>query len=91
MGDNQVLIKIDRALAEEIDVLVGDRQRTKFVHELLEKEVRRRRLKAWLADDEAAWKDEDHPEFEGRSSADYISEMRKRETTERLKKLGASE
>jgi hypothetical protein len=88
VGENQVLIKIDRKLAEEIDVLVGDRQRTRFVHELLEKEVRRRHLLAWLADTDIAWKDKDHPEFEGRSSAEYISNTRKADAIARFKKLG---
>jgi hypothetical protein len=49
MGDSQALIKIDRKLAEEIDSFVGDRQRTKFVNDVVERALKKLRLQHWLA------------------------------------------
>ena len=50
-------------LVREIDALVGPRGRSAFLVETAPKEVKRRRLLAFLQSDEPAWRDEDHPEL----------------------------
>ncbi len=47
----------------KIDALVGPRGRNASLVETATKEVKRRRLLAFLQSDEPAWRDEDHPEL----------------------------
>ena len=46
-----------------IDELVGQRGRSSFLTEAARDAIKRRRLKSFLASDEAAWKSKDHPEL----------------------------
>jgi hypothetical protein len=46
-----------------IDELVGQRGRSSFLTEAAREAIKRRRLKTFLASDEAAWKSKDHPEL----------------------------
>ncbi len=62
-------------LLQAIDELVGPRGRTAFLVETAQAEVRRRRLSAWLRNDEPAWKDENHPELKGGSAA-WVRKLR---------------
>lgn len=54
---------ITKAVADELRRLVPARERTKFVEEVLARELRRARLKEVLARTAGAWKDEDHPDM----------------------------
>ena len=56
-------VGLPRELVKEIDALVGPRGRSAFLVETATKEVKRRRLLAFLQSDEPAWRDEDHPEL----------------------------
>ena len=56
-------------LVKEIDALVGPRGRSAFLVETATKEVKRRKLLAFLQSDEPAWRDEDHPELAGGTEA----------------------
>jgi hypothetical protein len=39
-------------------------------------EARRRKLLRFLQNPEPAWREEDHPEFRGKSSAQWVRELR---------------
>jgi hypothetical protein len=58
-----------------IDELVGQRGRSSFLTEAAREAIKRRRLKAFLASDEVAWKSKDHPELANGAAA-YVSAMR---------------
>jgi hypothetical protein len=71
-------------LAREIDALVGPRGRSAFLVETAEKELKRRRLLAFLQSEEPAWKDEDHPEIAAMGTAEWVHALRN-EPSVRLK------
>lgn len=54
---------ITKSVADELRRLIPARERTKFVEEVLARELRRARLKDVLARTAGAWKDEDHPDM----------------------------
>jgi hypothetical protein len=58
-----------------IDELVGQRGRSSFLTDAAREAIKRRRLKSFLASDEAAWKSKDHPELADGADA-YVGAMR---------------
>jgi hypothetical protein len=50
-------VPIPRRLAEAIDKIAGQRQRTAFIVELLERELRRREQREALREAAGSWKD----------------------------------
>jgi hypothetical protein len=68
-------IRIPADLLREIDAIVGRRGRSAFLLETAREEVRRRKLLRFLEADEAAWKEEDHPEL-GKGSAAWVGKLR---------------
>jgi hypothetical protein len=54
---------LTKPLADELRRVIPARERTRFVEEVLARELRHRKLKAALAASAGAWKDEDHPEL----------------------------
>lgn len=54
---------ITKSLMDELRKAVPARERTRFVEDILARELRRRKLKAALKASAGAWKDEDHPEL----------------------------
>lgn len=76
MGNTRVHILIPSELATEIDDLVGKRGRSKFLVDLAQDEVRRRRLLQALDECFGIWKDKDHPELR-RGSVAYVRKLRK--------------
>jgi hypothetical protein len=54
---------ITKSLMDELRKAVPARERTRFVEEIIARELRRRKLKAALKASAGAWKDEDHPEL----------------------------
>jgi hypothetical protein len=69
-------IVLPAQLAAEIDALAGPRGRSAFIVETAEKEVRRRKLLAFLDRDEPAWKEEDHPEIAAAGPAAWVHNLR---------------
>lgn len=67
---------IPEALLADIDALVGKRGRSAFLSEVLEREVRRRKLLEFLERPEAAWQDEDHPELK-RGARAWVEQLRR--------------
>ena len=63
MGTQRAHVVLPGELVNEIDALVGPRGRSAFLVETARKELKRRKLLAFLQSDEVAWKDEDHPEL----------------------------
>ncbi len=63
MGSQRTHIILPQELIEEIDAVVGLRGRSAFLVETARAELRRRRLLAFLQDDQPAWEDKDHPEL----------------------------
>jgi hypothetical protein len=54
---------LTKSVADELRRLVPARERTKFVEQVLARELRRARLREVLARTAGAWKDEDHPDL----------------------------
>ena len=69
-------IVLPAELAEEIDKLVGPRGRSAILVETAEREVKRRKLLAFLDSDEPAWRDEDHPDIAENGAAAWVRALR---------------
>jgi hypothetical protein len=76
MATNRVHIVFPAELAREIDELVGPRGRSAFLVETAAKEIKRRKLLAFLDSDEPAWRDEDHPDLVGMGTAEWVRSLR---------------
>jgi hypothetical protein len=69
---------LTKPVADELRRLIPARERTRFVEEILARELRRRKLKEALEKSYGAWKDEDHPELATPEDIDrWIEEQRK--------------
>jgi|HubBroStandDraft_5_1064220.scaffolds.fasta_scaffold1429618_2 hypothetical protein len=68
-------------LAKDIDALVGPRGRSAFLVETAEKEVRRRKLLAFLESEEPVWKDEDHPDIAEQGAAAWVHNLRREQSS----------
>jgi hypothetical protein len=72
---------ITKSLMDDLRKAVPARERTRFVEEILARELRRRKLKDALEKAYGAWKDEDHPDMKTPEEIDrWIEEGRKRAT-----------
>ena len=85
MRTARTLIPIPARVAAEIDRIAGHRQRTAFIVELLERELRRREQLKAIEEATGCWKDASHPELAAGSEA-WIREMRQ-ESEARLRRL----
>jgi hypothetical protein len=72
-------------LLAEVDRLVGERGRSAFLAELVQKEIQRRKLLAALREARGSWKSEEHPELEDGSEV-FVERLR-RENERRLESL----
>jgi hypothetical protein len=63
MSTQRAHVILPERLVAEIDALVGARGRSAFLAETAEKELKRRKLLAFLESTEPAWREEDHPEL----------------------------
>ena len=85
MRKPRTLVPIPPHLAAAIDKLAGQRQRARFIVELLERELRRREQRDALGEAAGSWEDEDHPEL-AEGGDKWIREIR-RGSAERLDKI----
>ena len=85
MRKPRTLVPIPAHLAAAIDKLAGQRQRARFIVELLERELRRREQRDALGEAAGSWDDKDHPEL-AEGGDKWIREMR-RGSIERLDKI----
>ncbi|MGD0729882.1 MAG: hypothetical protein ABR956_01365 [Terracidiphilus sp.] len=70
-------IVLPKELAKDIDELAGPRGRSAFLVETAEKEVRWRKLLAFLDPGEPAWRDEDHPDIAEHGAAAWVHNLRR--------------
>jgi hypothetical protein len=70
-------ILLPKELAKEIDELAGPRGRSAFLVETAEKEVRRRKLLAFLDRGVPAWRNEDHPDIDEQGAAAWVHNLRR--------------
>lgn len=63
MSQKRAHIFIPEHLLADIDKLVGKGKRSALITEILDHEIRRRRLLQILDDTAGGWKDADHPEL----------------------------
>ncbi len=69
---------ITKSVADELRRLVPARERTKFVEDILARELRRARLAQAIEESYGAWKDEDHPDMLTPEEIDrWVEEQRK--------------
>jgi len=83
---------LTKPLADELRRLIPARERTRFVEEILARELRRRNLKDVLEKSYGAWKIEDHPELATPADIDcWIEEQRKLGTRDWSEEWGRHE
>ena len=63
MGSQRAHVILPHELIEEIDLVVGPRGRSAFLVETATAELRRRRLLAFLQNEEPAWIEKNHSEL----------------------------
>ena len=72
---------ITKSLMDDLRKAVPARERTRFVEDILARELRRRKVKDALEKAYGAWKDEDHPELKTFEDINrWVAEGRKRST-----------
>lgn len=80
---------ITKSLMDELRSAIPARERTRFVEEVLARELRRRKLKAALVASAGAWKDENHPELATFEDVNrWLEETRKEFTRDFSKEWG---
>ncbi len=78
MANHRTHVVLPDALVAEIDALVGQRRRSAFLAEVAAREVRRRRLMAFLVKDAPAWNPADHPDIErAGGAAAWVKKLRR--------------
>ena len=87
MGTRRTHIVIPEPLVSEIDRLVGKRNRSGFLTQAAEKELRRLQQINALEGAVGAWKDKNHTELKA-GAAKWVKELRK-ESERRLHKAGS--
>jgi len=75
MGSQRTHIILPEELIAEIDAMVGPRGRSAFLVETARTELRRRRLLAFLKDDQPAWTEANHPELAA-GSGPWVKQLR---------------
>jgi len=90
MANLRTHIVMPDKLIEDVDAIAGRRGRSAFITEVVEREVRRRKLKALFDEHPGAWwKTEDHPELKHGSAA-WVRKMRRQDERIRNKRLRRS-
>ncbi|MBL7163569.1 MAG: hypothetical protein ISS57_13290 [Anaerolineales bacterium] len=83
---------LPKSLVDDMRAHIPARERTKFITEVLERELRRKRQRAALKASYGAWSDEDHPEMATGEDIDrWIEEGRKTLTRDWTEEWGRNE
>jgi len=83
---------LTKPLMDDLRATIPARERTRFVEEVLARELRRRKLKAAIENSYGAWKDEDHPDMlTGEDIDRWIEEQRKLGTRDLSEEWGRGE
>jgi hypothetical protein len=75
MAQKRTHFFIPEELLAEMDKVAGKGKRNTLVVEILDHEIKRRRLMQILGDETPIWKDEDHPELKDGAYA-WVRQMR---------------
>lgn len=76
-GMRRIHVLLPESLVDRIDEMVGMRERSRFIAEVLEAEVRRRRLRAALLEMEGSLADEEIPGWETpEAAAEWVRAIR---------------
>ena len=84
MSASRTHITLPKEVLDDLDQLVEKRQRSRFIAEAVRKELLIARQKNALRQAVGTWKDKDHPELKGGSSA-WVRKLRQ-ESEARFKK-----
>jgi hypothetical protein len=83
---------ITKSVMDELRRAIPARERTKFVEDVLARELRRLRLREAIEKSYGAWKDEDHPDMMTGEDIDrWIEEQRKLGTRDLSEEWGRGE
>lgn len=83
---------ITKSVMDNLREIIPARERTRFVEEILARELRRRKLRDVIKKSYGAWKDEDHPELATFEDINrWIEEGRKRFTRDFSAEWGQDE
>jgi hypothetical protein len=83
---------ITKSIMDDLRHAIPARERTRFVEEILARELRRRKLRDVIKKSYGAWKDEDHPELATFEDINrWIEEGRKRFTRDFSAEWGQDE
>ena len=83
---------ITKSVMDELRRTIPARERTKFVEEVLARELRRLRLREAIEKSYGAWKDEDHPDMMTGEDIDrWIEEQRRLGTRDLSDEWGRGE
>ncbi|MBE3068455.1 MAG: hypothetical protein IMZ73_13680 [Chloroflexi bacterium] len=83
---------LTKPVMDDLRRIVPARERTRFVEEVLARELRRRKLKAALKASAGAWKVDDHPDMlTGEDIDRWIEEQRKLGTRDWSEEWGRNE
>jgi hypothetical protein len=85
MRKPRTLVPIPRQLATAIDRVAGQKQRSAFIINLVEREIRRREQLDAVREAAGSWKDENHPEL-AEGAERWVWE-RRRESLSRLERV----
>jgi hypothetical protein len=87
MAQKRTHFFIPEELLAEMDKVAGKGKRNTLVVEILDLEIKRRRLMQLLSDETPIWKDDDHPELKDGAYA-WVRRMRDADDQRSRKKLG---
>jgi len=83
---------ITKSVMDDLRRAVPARERTRFVEEVLARELRRRKLREAIDKSYGAWKDEDHPDMLTGADIDrWIEEQRRLGSRDLSEEWGRSE
>jgi hypothetical protein len=86
MRRSRAIIEIPQDLANRLDAVAGSGNRSKFVVQLLDHELRRRRQLEVLRAPGSTWKDEDHPDLAAIGEEEWVR-RRRQEGESRLRQF----
>ena len=87
MITKRIHVVLSEQLVEDIDMLVGSRQRSSFLTQAAEEKLMRLRQLRALKAAAGSWKDKDHPELK-QGSAKWVRKLRQ-ESERRVQKVAA--
>ncbi len=79
---------VDESILREIDRLAGKKKRSSFIEDAVKKELQRLNQLALLKKLKGAWKDEDHPDMQGKDGTyKWVRRVRQEEEKTLREKL----